>query len=135
MLKALCLCTAVCLATGCSETLQPIDGPMASVTVYGVVSQPDGTPAPGVSVLIEARAQVSCANGQMDRDSVVTDAAGGYRAALLNWGSQFSVCVALRVAPDAASGFALDSVQRAPVVMRAANPDSVRVDMQLRPSA
>ncbi len=56
MLKALCLCAIVCLATGCSETLQPIDGPMASVTVYGVVSRPDGTPAPGVNVLIEARA-------------------------------------------------------------------------------
>lgn len=133
-MRILCLCLASIIATGCSEALPPtIDGPMSSVMVYGAVSRPDGLPAPGVSVIVEARVQASCANDRVDRDSVVTDAAGHYRAALLNWGTLYTVCVALRVAPGAMSGFATDSVQRAPVLMRAAGSDSVRVDIQLRP--
>lgn len=117
-----------CSATGL------IDGPMAAVTVFGTVSLPNGTPAAGVSVIAEARAQASCATGSLDRDSVMTNAAGRYRATLLNWGNQFSVCVALRVVPPEGMAFATDSAQRVPVLMRSSNPDSLRVDIVLRPS-
>ena len=126
------LSAVACL--GCHERIGPVDGPMATVTIYGLVTTPSGSAAPNVTVAAEAHVNASCANPRMDRATVVTGEMGNYRATLGNWGEEFPVCVNLRVTP-ATGLYAVDSVQRAPVYMRSVGPDSVRVDIVLRPGA
>ena len=117
----------------CDKSLGPVDGPMASATIYGRVTGPNGDGVPGVNVVVEAQAMSSCANALMDRDSVVTDGLGMYTATVLTWGEEATVCAKLRVLPQA--GFAPDSVKRTPVRMHYLDPDSIQVDIVLRASA
>lgn len=126
---ALAVVAVIC---GCETALVPVDGPMASATIYGRVADPSGEAVPGVAVVVEARA-LSCANARLDRDSVVTDDLGMYSATVLNWGEGLTVCARVRVLPQAV--FAQDSVERTAVRMHYLDPDTIRVDIVLRPSA
>jgi hypothetical protein len=117
----------------CAETLKPVDGPLATATVVGRVVDPSGEGAAGISVVVEARALNSCANARMDRDSVATDQMGGFEATVSNFGEEFTVCARVRVTPG--SMFAADSVERVSVRMHYLTPDTIRVDIALRPSA
>ena len=123
----------LCALVACRDFVRPIDGPLATATILGRVASPNGIGVAGVSVVVEARSQSSCANSRMDRDSVLTDANGEYRATVMNWGLEYTVCGRVRVRP--ASSFAADSVDRTPVRMHHLSPDTVRVDIVLQPSA
>lgn len=125
------------VVTSCDKAavVGPLDGPAATVTVYGRVSQADGAGIPSVVMAIEARAQVSCAKPSMDATAVTTDDSGRYRATLFNWGSEYTVCVNVQAVPASGSGFNADSLQRFPVIMRSEDPDSVRLDVVLQPGA
>jgi hypothetical protein len=125
---------ALLLLAGCSESPVVVD-PVAQVTVYGQVSRPAGGPAPGVSVVVEARER-SCANHErtVAADSAVSGASGEYRVVLWNFGTAITICVNARVVPPPGTGSAVDSAQRAPVQMRSKDPDSLRVDIVLRPT-
>jgi hypothetical protein len=120
------------LLAACRKPVAPVDGPMAAVTIYGSVTGQEEAGVAGIRIVVEARTQGSCANPPMAKDSTVSDVSGRYRITLLKSGSQFTVCVNAR---GATGSYARDSVQLAPVQMRSQNPDSVRVDFPLRPSA
>ncbi|MGI9140683.1 MAG: hypothetical protein ACR2GJ_06215 [Gemmatimonadaceae bacterium] len=113
------------------HTEKLMDGEAATVIVYGQISTANGAIPPRALMSMAAYAQGSCANPLMDAVMTVTNAAGEYRAALFNWGTEFTVCVSVRAAPAEGSGFLATSAQRAPVVMRSSVPDSVRVDFEL----
>lgn len=112
----------------------PVDGPAATLTVYGQVTRADGAGVPSVEMAIEARSQGACTNSRMDVATATTDASGRYRATLFNWGTQYTVCVNVEATPASASGLAADSLQRSPAVMRSQDPDSIRVDVVLQPT-
>ena len=124
---------AICAWLGaCGETLKPLDGALATATVMGRVVGPTGEGIAGVRVVVEARVLNSCANARMDRDSVATNELGEFRATVGNWGEEFTVCARVRVSPGPL--FASDSVERIGVRMHHQRPDTVRVDIVLRPS-
>jgi len=121
----------VLTSAGCGEPTHPVDGPLAGIIVYGDVTDPRGNLAPSVSIEAEALSQGSCSGFHMEQTKVETDVAGRYRVIFTNWGEEFTICVKLRILPPAP--FAMDSLQRSPVVMRV-RFDSVRVDIALRPA-
>ncbi len=132
-MKRISLVAVVCLAACTDERYTgPMDGPMAAATVIGRVAGPDGQGMAGVGVVLEAKTLNSCANATMDRDSVVTSETGEFQATVRNWGTEFIVCARVRVFPGAA--FAADSADRPSVRMHSLRPDTVRIDIVMRPS-
>lgn len=134
LLRALGIVVVASLLAGCNSE-KIIDGEAATVIVYGRVSAANGAVAPRALMSLTAHVQGACANPIMDAVNAVTNTAGDYRAALFNWGTQFTVCVSVNAAPAVGSGFLSRSVQRAPVVMRSGSPDSIRVDLELQPDS
>ena len=123
----------VVLGIGCrADPL--VDGPAATVVVYGRVSASNGAAPPPALMSVTAHVNASCANPVMDAVNAVTSSAGDYRAILFNWGTDYSVCVSVHAAPPAESGFRASSEQLAPVRMRSDRLDSVRVDLELPPA-
>lgn len=120
------------LACGRDPTTM-VDGEFASILVYGQVLQPDGAPAAGVSVALEALRLGSCEGPPSDRTSAVADTSGRYRAVLGNWGKRYTVCVRVQATPSPDSGLTPGLATRSPVEMRASPLDSVRVDVHLGP--
>lgn len=125
------------------ETL--VREPAAKVVVYGRVFAANGAAAPLAFMSLSARANGSCAGPVVDASNTSTNASGNYRVALYS-STPFlapttaaseerpTVCVSVQAIPAEGFGFRVSYAQLAPVVMRSDALDSVRVDVELRPS-
>ena len=133
MRRLLCVILSVGLAA-CQDGVATIDGPYAGILVQGVVRDPAGAPVPGAAVRIEWRATGSCASLGDRHESTVTDSVGRFGRALGDFGTPHDICVRLVVTPPAGYALRPDSVTRGAVRLEA-HLDSVRIDVQLPPSA
>jgi hypothetical protein len=114
--------------------MRSIDGEFAALFIHGTVRTPDGAPAAGVTVRVEARVFPACATWR-DRDAATTDANGRYSAMIGNWGQPFDTCLRAWAEPPAGAAFGADSTTRDSVRVGGASPDSLQLDFSLPPGA
>lgn len=128
VMSVLAAVVAVALA-GCDDPVI-IDGDIASVRMYGSVTTAAGAPVPGA--VLQFWVFYTPEDGP-PYGTDTTDASGGYRADLTNWGTRFVVDAYVIAVPPESSGLLPDTALREGIVM-GADADSVRVDFVLQPA-
>ncbi|HEX2076740.1 MAG TPA: hypothetical protein VHG08_03495 [Longimicrobium sp.] len=108
------------------------DPPIPTAVVYGRVTQPDGVPAGGARVHVDM-SPTGCEKWVDGRD-YNTDGEGRYRASLYRLGPESEQCVRVFAEPLVRSAMrGSDTVTISVHFPANARPDSVRVDLALRP--
>jgi hypothetical protein len=104
---------------------------LPTAVVYGRVTQPDGVPAGGAQVHVDL-SPTGCGKWVDGRD-YRTDGEGRYRASVYRIGPESEQCVRVFAEPLARSASGSDTVTVSVAFPDAGLPDSVRVDLALRP--
>ena len=108
------------------------DPPLPTAVVYGRVTQPDGAPAGGALVHVDL-SPTGCEKWVDGRD-YHTGAEGRYRASAYRIGPESEQCVRLFAEPLVRSAMrGSDTVTISVRFPEGARPDSVRLDLALRP--
>ncbi|UCF40940.1 MAG: hypothetical protein JSW43_00950 [Gemmatimonadota bacterium] len=126
------LAATAALALAACEGDQIIDGEIASVTVYGSVTNAASEPIDGA--VLRFWIFWTFEDGP-PYASDTADASGAYHAQLTTWGSRTVVDLRIIAEGPEESGFRPDTVLREGVVLNGGDvPDSVRVDFVLQPA-
>jgi len=126
------LCGAVAALLTCTEVPSPVDGPAASVVIYGQILDPTGLPAANLNVVVRALRPTECQAQMFQPTQSMTDTTGRYRTVFVEWGTEFTVCIRVHSVPPNGSGLASDTIDVTPVKMLVPQGDSVRIDLQLQ---